>query len=282
MHNLNLYWWHQSAILCLSGNNIAFYLSCSEDWVNFRGFRLAFSTMTAFTAQVMDPLWGLFLLVGVNINSNYKLREWRETIGWVCRLSELSMSQTFARSLFIPSIQKTLAGRVVLLPCRTGTGIILVVAFNWQLDSLRRGSLPYLVAWCCSMWPFSVSEASLGFLASWVDCVYLNLDLHSLTSATLFWSEKITAGTQIRGEGTQIPIFDKGVVTFHWKTAYGVRNIIVATLRNSLLYHYSICYLPEFYRPFLFAVVSSFKLFILKKKCLKKPFHSFSRATRGH
>lgn len=79
----------------------------------------------------MDPLWGLFLLVGVNINSNYKLREWRETIGWVFRLSELSMSQTFARSLFIPSIQKTLAGRMVLLPHRTGTGIILVVVSSW-------------------------------------------------------------------------------------------------------------------------------------------------------
>lgn len=112
------------------------------------------------------------------------------------------MSQTFARSLFIPSIQKALAGRMVLSPHRTGTGILLVVAFSWELDSLRRGSLTYLVAWGCSMWPFSVSEASLGFLASWVVSVYLNLDLHSLTSATLFWSEQITGVTQICGEGT--------------------------------------------------------------------------------
>lgn len=172
---------------------------------------------------------------------------------------------------------------MVLSPHRTGTGILLVVAFSWELDSLRRGSLTYLVAWGCSMWPFSVSEASLGLLASWVVSVYLNLDLHSLTSATLFWSEQITGVTQICGEGTQIPIFDKEVVTSHCKKAYGIRNIIVATLRNTV-YHITIS--SAIFQNFIdLSHLLQFPLLnysSLKKKCLKKPFHSFSRDTCGH
>lgn len=124
--------------------------------------------------------------------------------------------------------------------------------------------------WCCSLSLFSVSEASSGFLTAVVLTGYLNLRFpQSHFCYILLVRTNHKTNPDPRGGHTDSSFWwgnDK--VPLH-KNIEDKKYHCSHLGKYSLSYHYSICCLPEFYRPVSFAVVSSFNLFFLLKNTSK-------------